>query len=376
MRAKVKITVEENGQEYLLLVTKMNVKGVLVHTSQMLDVDTKLKLDLKLSEHTSVLVRGYVHKISEESATKKGMVIAFIKPSEDVKRKIEKFITDSKEISMDIKPESKSSKDSKKSRWSLKKKETATQKSDSPPKVIQQSKTMVVGNDDMPSLSLSSPDNQGEISYMSIDEESVHSINPGLAGSTRHIQVDRQRASGSKKSKQKKRPFRLSIIYKAFGFVVLVIVLAVSAGPILRFMDKRFGQKISLPTSVVKTPTSSSPSTSTPSVVAPTASAGVLEVIQVEDQGSFLKVSLLGKGNFASNKISKMVESKTIQLTLLDVSETKAQTSTTVNNDPLAKVNSSVKDGTVIVNLVCSSKELPEYEAQVFPNGMDIFIYR
>lgn len=39
----------------------------------------------------------------------------------------------------------------------------------------------------------------------------------------------------------------MTTIYKAFGFVVTVIILVLATKPFLNIMDKKFGKKITLP---------------------------------------------------------------------------------------------------------------------------------
>lgn len=202
MRAKVKTTVIDTGQEYLLLVAKMNLKGILVNTSQMLKPNTQLMLELKLNEQEPILLKGYVHKISEESSSKKGMVIAFSNPTDESKRKIQRFIDDSKEISAETKINTDEAEEKKKSKWTIRKKKEKQVEVKKPAakeikaekvekeKPVEQNKTMIVGEDDLPSMMLSSPDNNKALSVATMDEESMHAKNPGLSGSTRHVKLD------------------------------------------------------------------------------------------------------------------------------------------------------------------------------------------
>lgn len=394
MRAKVKTTVIDTGQEYLLLVSKMNLKGILVNTSQMLKPNTQLMLELKLNEQDPIMLKGYVHKISEESSSKKGMVIAFANPSEEAKKKIQRFIDDSKEISAEglaapAKPApapEKKTPEKKKSKWTLRKKKepdeeqevesTKKSKADEP---FEPNKTMIVGDEDLPSMSLSSPDNKSAIKVSTMDEESVHSKNPGLAGSTRHVKIDPR--NPVKKSVEKK-PFRLSTIYKAFGFVLTVIVLVLAAKPIMQIMDTKFGKKFALPgamqppinnTGSQSTQNTTQPATNTAQPAAPTGSS--LDSIQVEDQGGFMKITLLGKGNFGNNKFSKLTGPNRIHIELAEVAETTAPASKNVNNNPISKINVA-KDKGVVVDILYTGATPPNYEAKVFNGGLDIYIYR
>lgn len=373
MRAKVKITVVDSGQEYLLLVSKMNLKGILVNTSQIIRPDTQLMLELKLNELDPILLKGYVHKISEEASNKKGMVIAFSNPSDQARKKIQKFISDAKESSSEIKSESDIESEEvdqkKKSRWSLRKKDSnkpEKKKSEKEEKVFEPNKTMIVGEDDLPSLSLSSPDNKGKISLATMDEESLHANHPGMSGSTRHVKLDYKQA----KKKVEHKPFQLSTIYKAFGFVLFMVAVVVGGKPILKKMDKSFGSRTVAPQTTTPTQTGN--------VEQPTTApaANVLENIQVEDQGSFIKISFEGQGNFGANKVTKMPNPNRIHIDLTNISEFKVPASQGFNNNPLAKINVAKKGATLSIDLICTGVTAPSFEAKAFPNGLDVFIYR
>jgi hypothetical protein len=389
VRAKVKITVVDTKQEYLLLVAKMNLKGILVNTSQTLPPNTKLLLELKLTEQDPMMLQGYVHKTSEESASRKGMVIAFQHPNEEAKKKIQRFIDASKdsssnEIPQEPEPKKESKKD-KKGKWTLRKKDKEvssegsaevapeeTPKKKKEEKPIKQNKTMIVGDEDLPTLSLLSPDSDKELSSATIDEESIHAMNPGMAGSTRHVKIDPKNPT---KKAAAKKPFKLSTIYKAFGFVVVLIVLILTAKPILTFMDKKFGVRL-LPVQNKTATTGTTPPVKAEVKDNAPATAGTMDSIQVEDQGGFLKVSLSGKGNFANNEITKMADVKKIHIVLKEISESTAKSPMNVNNNPLNTIESKKEGNTIVIDLVCAGNALPNYEAKVFKDGLDIFIYR
>ena len=393
MRAKVKTTVIDTGQEYLLLVSKMNLKGILVNTSQMLKPNTQLMLELKLNEQDPIMLKGYVHKISEESSSKKGMVIAFANPSEEAKSKIQRFIDDSKEISAEglaapAKPAAPApAPEKKKSKWTLRKKKEPdeekpvestkkSKKKDDEP--FEPNKTMIVGDEDLPSMSLSSPDNKSALKVATMDEESLHAKNPGLAGSTRHVKIDPR--NPVKKSVEKKA-FRLSTIYKAFGFVLTVIILVLAAKPVMQIMDTKFGKKFVLPgTTPQPTNNTNNQPAQTSNQSATTqqpaaANGGSLDSIQVEDQGGFMKITLLGKGNFGNNTFSKLTGPNRIHIELAEVIETTAPASKAVNNNPISKINVT-KDKAVAVDILYTGATPPNYEAKVFNGGLDIYIYR
>ncbi len=389
MRAKVKTTVIDTGQEYLLLVSKMNLKGILVNTSQMLKPNTQLMLELKLNENEPILIKGYVHKISEESSSKKGMVIAFLNPSDAIKKKIQKFIDESKDASGEVsapisEPISPSPpvEEKKKSKWNLGKKKKEPEKPAPPPprekpaeKPLQPSKTTIVGDEDLPSLSLSSPDNKGALSIATMDEESLHANNPGMSGSTRHVKID-QRGSIKKTSSESKKVFRLSTIYKAFIFVLFIIIAVLCANPMLKIMDKKFGKKISLSGSTNSTTSTNATPKNAPSSETPVeAASGILDLIEVDDQGTFIKITALGKGNFSNNQISKLTGPNRIHIELPEIVTSKVAVMTAVNNNPIAKINTT-KGKSISIDIIYMAGNAPNFEAKVFNGGLDIFIYR
>jgi hypothetical protein len=385
VRAKVKTTVVDTGQEYLLLVAKMNLKGILVNTTQILKPNTQLLLELKLNEQDPIILKGYVHKISQEASSKKGMVIAFSNPSDENKRKIQRFIDDSKEISAEAKIDTDDT-DKKKGKWSLRKKKESEEKKEAPAKpsakkkskakpapkeeAFEPNKTMIVGEDDLPSMKLSSPDNSKELAVATMDEESLHAKNPGLSGSTRHVKLD-----SNTKKKVDRKPFRMSTVYKAFGFVVFLIVAVLAAKPILNIMDTKFGKKFNLPTASTTT-TAPTQGTQPAQQSSPSETTSSLDAVQSDDQGGFLKISLLGKGNFANNRISKVLDKNTVRIELPEVQASKAPLLTNINNNPISKVAASASSSGVVVDIIYTGKEPPNYEVKLFNGGMDIFVYR
>lgn len=365
------------------MVSKMNLKGILVNTSQVIRPDTQLMLELKLNELEPILIKGYVHKISEDSANKKGMVIAFSNPSEEVRKKIQKFISDAKDNSAEVQPESEVESEEiaeqkKKSRWALRKKESDkkedNKKAEKSKKPYEPNKTMIVGEDDLPSLSLSSPDNKSKISLATMDEESLHANHPGMGGSTRHVKLDYKQA----KKKAERKPFQFSTIYKAFGFVLFMVAVVVGGKPLFKKMDTKFGNRTVVPQQS-STPSNTEPVANNPSTSKPTPDSpatNIIEDIQVEDQGSFIKISFEGQGNFGTNKVTKLPNPNRIHLELPDISDFKVPASQSYNNNPLAKINVSKKGNSLSVDLICTGVTAPSYEVKAFPNGLDVFIYR
>lgn len=367
------------------MVAKMNLKGILVNTTQILKPNTQLLLELKLNEQDPIILKGYVHKISQEASSKKGMVIAFSNPSDENKRKIQRFIDDSKEISAEAKIDTDDT-DKKKGKWSLRKKKESEEKKEAPAKpsakkkskakpapkeeAFEPNKTMIVGEDDLPSMKLSSPDNSKELAVATMDEESLHAKNPGLSGSTRHVKLD-----SNTKKKVDRKPFRMSTVYKAFGFVVFLIVAVLAAKPILNIMDTKFGKKFNLPTASTTT-TAPTQGTQPAQQSSPSETTSSLDAVQSDDQGGFLKISLLGKGNFANNRISKVLDKNTVRIELPEVQASKAPLLTNINNNPISKVAASASSSGVVVDIIYTGKEPPNYEVKLFNGGMDIFVYR
>ena len=83
LNAKVKLRNIRTGQESLLLVVKMNLKGILVRPSQPIAPDTPLLLSLQLHDDGLPLeLRGEVHKIAKHPGGTSGVIIRFVNPSD------------------------------------------------------------------------------------------------------------------------------------------------------------------------------------------------------------------------------------------------------------------------------------------------------
>ncbi len=219
LRAKVKITDLQSEQDYLLLVAKMNLKGLLVQAAQPLAPKTQLRLSLQLEGTPQpLLMHGEVHKISENFSGAKGMIVRFLEPSREQIGLIHGFLERSEA------------------------KAPQEPSEDQPRSLPSRERTTLTDLATLSPLALksSSPQKKKKREVSStMDEEVLHAANPGLAGETRVYELN-DIESQVRKAKRKLR-------FKGFFWIVgailaaLFLILFVSR-PILNFLDSRFGK--------------------------------------------------------------------------------------------------------------------------------------
>lgn len=373
MRAKVKITVISTGQEFLLLVAKMNLKGILVFSPQLIAPNSELILELKLGPGSPIMLKGFVHKASGDETSKKGMVIAFLNPSKETQQAIEAFMQQGKQS------EASSAKKAPKKKAPPKPKVDKKSKLEEIKRQAegfnQPEKTMIVDNT-LPALALQSPDNSKELQVSTKDEENVHHAGEGFAGGeTRHIQIHETLS----RRKASSRPFRISMIYKAMGIVLLMVALVVFFRHGVGWIEKQFGIKLVTPPPATQPNTSQPlPTINAPSQTSTTPNqvTGTLDTIAVEDQGDFLKITLLGDGNYEDFVQQTLKDPYRIEFTFNAISTLNETLPKEINNTPVRVIGGEIQEGRLILNIELIEDEFLEVEAKPFPNAMDIFFYR
>ncbi|MCB0272623.1 MAG: hypothetical protein KDD46_06395 [Bdellovibrionales bacterium] len=374
MRAKVKISVISTGQEFLLLVAKMNLKGILVFSPQILPPDSELILELKLGVENPIMLKGFVHKVSEDDASKRGMVIAFLNPSEDTKKTIQDFIQRSQgEPEEKPLPKKEKVKETKKEKILKAKKQAQTKKSEDD-EIIRPEKTVIVDNT-LPALSLQSPDNSRELLVSTKDEENVHHAGKGLGGETRHVQIHETLTRRKKPTK----PFQFSTVYKALGIVLVLVGVVVFFRHGVGWVEKTFD--IQLVPDQVKTVTNPNQPlpTVTPQVPSTSSNApasGSLDSVTVEDQGDFMKITLLGEGNYNDFTVEKLKDPYRLVFSFNSLDKLNATMPMNVNNNPVKTIEAKSENNKIIMTIFMLKKEFMEFDAKPFPNAMDIFFYR
>jgi hypothetical protein len=95
---KLKLTDLKTGQEWLLLVTRMNLKGLLVQAARTLASGTPVHLSLQLEEgRRSLDLRGEIYRIAERAEGQKGMIVRFVDPPREALERIAAYIAASEQ---------------------------------------------------------------------------------------------------------------------------------------------------------------------------------------------------------------------------------------------------------------------------------------
>ncbi|MEZ4818566.1 MAG: hypothetical protein R3A45_01245 [Bdellovibrionota bacterium] len=374
MRAKIKISVLATGQEFLLLVAKMNLKGVLVFSPQIIPTNSELLLELKLAKENPILLKGFVHKVSDDDSSKKGMVIAFLNPSAETKASIEKFIglSQGSNAEQDAAPAKKKSRPKKKRHDSHPcKKEITVAENERSSDLIQPEKTVIVDNT-LPALSLQSPDNKLEMQVSTRDEENVHHAGNGLAGETRHVQIHETLT----RRNQPQKPF-VTKLYRTFGVVLIIVGLILFFRHGVGWIEQQFNIKL-MPTRAATVNNSNLLPSVTPQVPeeAHTSTTGSIDTISIDDQGDFLKVTFLGDGNYANYQVEKLKSPYRIVFTFNTITKLNQTFPMQVNKSPIAKIDATIESGNVVLTMFMMEKSFLEFDAKPFPNAMDVFFYR
>lgn len=347
-RAKVKITDLKTGQEYLLLVSKMNAKGLLVTSNRTLDPKTPLKLSLQLADEEEPLkIEGEVHKIAEHPNRKKGIIIRFLNPQPYAVDRIALFLEESKTKTVEMPADSDSS----------------------PPS---REKTALADIQSLSHLALSSPDRESKAIPSTMDEEVMHSKKPGLAGDTRLYNVGNQKSPLS-------RGLNFSRIF-LFIIIPLFLILAVLSFWIysrmpLPSMGKKVSEKIPPPSSPIPTPFEPSPSDKTATKPI-TLDKKEITDITVERRGSSLVVFIRGSGDFSQKKLSKATSPKRLNVDLPKIKNYSVPENISVTKNPLLRIRTLKLDPGIRVTLDLYPVAFPKYRAVSKKDGLEIQLHR
>jgi hypothetical protein len=377
--AKVKLKNFRTGQEFLLLVVKMNPKGILVRSSQPIELNTPLKLSLQLAANEPPLeLRGEVHKIAKNPGGSDGVIVRFVSPSpEDIARITEYLKTQPPESPVET-----------------------TQKSGTHPPPPEPTAPGA-----LPSLSkmaLSSPDRQADDIAATEDEEALHEKNPGLAGKTRMYDT----APGGSPH-PRRSPIRSGLKMVGLGALLLIIAMMLRH-PALRFLDQRFGLR-PVPTPAKTEPAPSAPASGTaaglrkpapsnsvaeepdepeePARVQPTATAtperptpkavpGNLTAYDVQDAGNFLKVSLRGTGDFTLHSVSRATNPKRLILDFPRIPGFSAPETMMVGKNPVLRIRTQSGPRGIRVFFDLYPVEFPRTQIKGRMDSVDIFFQR
>lgn len=354
--AKVKLKDLRTGQEYLLLVAKMNLKGLLVRSSQPIAPDAPLRLALQLSDSQSPLtLRGEVHKIAQHPSGSRGVIVRFLNPSSKDLARIGAYLE----------------------RFEVK---------TTPPS---REKTAIGDIASISKLSLKSPDREAGFVVSTADEEAVHAARPGLGGETRVFDIEDVRSRG--RTRPGRGPVRSAFKIVAFagGFILAAMIFF---RPVLRYLDERFGLRPPSP-SIDISPLTSHPPEKPVTVPGPESSPGTEEgdldeppsppkargeitAYQVEDSGSYLKVSVRGVGDFSKYLASRAQSPKRLIIDLPSVRSFKVKESVLVGKNPLLRIKAKPEGGGIRIVFDLYPVNFPRYHIKTYADSIDVFFQR
>lgn len=338
--ARTKLTDLKTGQDYLLFVAKMNMKGLLVTSLPTLPIDNPVKLQLNMGIKQQALeITGAVYKIIPTPQGTKGTIIRFIQVTPDQEQNLKKFIL---QYENEIK--------------------NLAQKAPSPAPSIE--KTTMVRESSLSHLSLASPDKiAGEIAS-TMDEEVIHQREKGLSGHTIIANIKNMPSI-----RDRKKMLR--------SLLILLITVGSLAAWIYKkewisFLDERF----KLPNSPVKNevPVQAIQETS-PSPAAPNAPA-TLASITVDIQPAFIKIRLSGDGDFSNHYLSRNSDPKRLILDFPDIESIQEKATVPVGKNPLLRIRPTKQTKGIRVYFDLYPAPFPKYTLLNSPNALDIIFIK
>lgn len=335
MLARTKLTDLKSGQEYLLFVSKMNLKGLLVSSLPQLPLESLVKLQLSLGnkKKQSIEVDGAIYKNISNPQGTKGTIIRFININQETENQLKQFIADYEKETQKV-----------------------SQKKEVNASLIE--KTTMVNESSLSHLALASPDRESGVVAYTIDEEAALQGEKGLSGNT---VIGRIR--NVPKRRDRNRLLRALIVV----VISLVSVCAVVyQKQWLAFLNARFSKT----RAILKSLPGATPST-TPE---PTSEKPIVEGLNIGflDAPDSVIVTLVGNHDFATHFISKNLEPKRLIIDLPELPNTLEESSVNVNIAPVGKVRATKQQKGMRIYFDLSATVFPKYTVQKTPDGLSI----
>jgi len=350
---KLKLTNLKDGQESLLMVTKINVKGVLVQSPRVLPLKTPVRISLQLSDGLPNLdLNGEVYRVAEKPNGQRGMILRFLSINEIALKRIQKLSGPSLEEDDDS-----------------------------------EGKTMVVPVESVrerPPLAKSPQSvrrgkRKGMHFSATVDEEEAQLHNLQFAEETRFIDDEEIKALYAQEKKTKwKRLFRLFIVFPiiVLGFSSLAIwvyplfhrklpilkkakVIAPTPAPVLNQEPVEEEKKEPPP----------------PAPVTKRTVSADLDSITVEDTPGFIKVLIDGP-KIGSPEVTRTMRPKRLLLEWKGLKSFSTPGTKSVNVDPLLKIRVKKKSNSLQVSLDLFPSEFPRYDIKEREGGVTIYLHR
>ena len=362
-RTKLKLTDLKTGQEYLLLVTKINPKGLLVQSASTLPIGTLVSLSLQLQDKNTPLdIRGAVHKIVEKPSGGKGMIIRFLDLDPEALQRINMFAMSVVE-------------------------ETTSGASQDYSLIPSKDKTMNIAMSDPPKTEVKKkPKKKKDLDLgFTLDEEEAQEAHPGLAGDTRMLQVSE--VDMYLRRRKRRSWMRWLFVLAGAGILLTSILLAVE---LIRRRERTKPIETTQTTNVGKSQNLKKPISEKPRVI-PTPEptpipkkvvekqvppAKTLTSIKVEERSEFLKISLRGDGKLPEPKVSRRKDPKRMIIELPNVDSLQAKPKIAISKNPLLRIRSSKTETSVSITLDLYPVSFPRYDIKHLSNTINIYLYR
>lgn len=388
--AKVKVTDLATGQQSLLLVRKINIKGLLVQSTHPLPLGTRVTLSLRLSDVSPPLVlNGEVHKVMEKEGNSRGMILRFIDIRPEECEEIEAFVL---QIEHGNKGDSQEYKVIPSQHGTMFGSELpASFKTDPKPHLPNpqpvQTPTAISPEVKAPAPAVkpeAKPIKPAPKPTATVDEED----GAELGGETRLLDVAEfepylQKPTGSGRK-------------KVLWLLVLIILLAA-----LWFLKDK-APNVSIPTPVLS-PTASTtqvptpaptfqaraqetaaPRPTSPPTIPPlpiqdsSAPAGdqQLRAISVSETDAFLKITFEGTGPLSEPQISRLMSPKRLVLDFEGIASSSVSPQMALTKNPVLKIRTEKRDAGVRVTLDLYPIGFPRYDIKGDGTNISIYLYR
>ncbi len=360
---KLKLTDVRTGQEWFLLTTKMNLKGLLVQAAHTLEVGAQVHLSLQLEDgRKSLELEGEIYKIAERAGGQKGMIVRFLDPSQEAINRISGYLA---------------------------KKGT--------PVLGESQEYAVASSTDKTTLARTEQDTLSILTFTqprlsakdselisTVDEEEEQKKAPNFAEET-HIVAPSDYDSFIRKVK---RPSRVGRWYWLFLLILITGAFFLVRGLIERLPAKMPPKPNATPLAVTPSPEAPSPvetatpiptptpvPTPTPSpTTTPISTPSEIKHITVEDDPAFLKVSVEGTA-LGKPDVNRLSNPRRIVLGFPKARKASVESSISVGQNPLLRIRTVQQNTGFEVVLDLYPVEFPRYDVKELPNGFALYLY-
>lgn len=297
MLARVKVTDSRSGQDYLLFISKLNLKGLLVLSLPSMPLESPVQLELSMGAKTAPLsLAGLIYKHLPTATGGRGTIIRFARTDALREKKLMEFIRAYEESI----------------RASAKKDPKAA------PSI---ERTSSFNENSLSHLALLSSDREAGSVASTMDEEAEHGAASSLSGHTIIANIKNAAAR-----RDRSRLIR-SLLMVAIAFVsALAWYMRGSWMPRVR---ARIASRASGGAGLPAAPADGQASVE---------STGTIEAVTYSDSPNFLKITLRGPADFARHFISKSFDPKRLIFDFPGVADFSAEETVEIDAPPIQRV--------------------------------------